>query len=102
MRSALFSESGETVRAEKSSFNCIRTGSEPAGAIMALEGRLRLQQGGKRFRRRPAESRPRGRSRKKYERSWKSGEASKREIMGETEEVRRVAVGWRSFQAVWQ
>lgn len=35
MRSGLFSESGETVRAQKSSFNCIRTGSERAGAIMA-------------------------------------------------------------------
>lgn len=34
-RSGLFSESGETVRAEKTSFNCIRSGSERAGAIMA-------------------------------------------------------------------
>lgn len=35
MRSGLFSERGETVRAEKRSFYCIRTGSERAGAIMA-------------------------------------------------------------------
>lgn len=35
MRSGLFSKRGETVGAEKSSFNCIRTGLERAGAIMA-------------------------------------------------------------------
>lgn len=35
MRSALFSESGETVRVEKSPLNHIRPGSERAGAIMA-------------------------------------------------------------------
>lgn len=35
MRSALFSESGETVRVEKSSLNHVSTGSERTGAIMA-------------------------------------------------------------------
>lgn len=78
MRSGLFSESGETVRAEKSSLDCIRTGSQRAGAIMAgkagsdynTEVKGLVDDGGPLRLGREAK-------RKKYERYWKAAEWSK-------------------------
>lgn len=79
MRSGLFSENGETVRAQKSSFNCIRTGSERAGAIMAgragsdynreVKGLVDAEG--------PQRADREVKAGKKYERYWKSGERSK-------------------------
>lgn len=79
MRSGLFSESGETARAEKSPLNCIRTGSERAGAIMAgragsdysPEVKGLAGDGG------PQRADPEEKAGKEYERYWKPGEGSK-------------------------